>query len=377
MSLYKRPLGAGSMVAGAAIGIAVLVFGVSSLRAEANSALTPPPPMPVAVIAADYDAGLHVEDLYPGIVAARRETALGFERAGRIDSLLVDVGDTVSAGDVLARLDTRALDAQIAAADAQTAEAAAQTALAEDTQNRQAQLLARGHISQQRYDEVATSTRAAQARQNAAAAAADALRVQRDLTVLTAPFDGVITARLADEGAIAQPGQPLLDLVEAGSLEVRVGLPRDVANRLDTEAVHAFITDRGRIQGQFRSATGVVDRQSRTVTVLFDLSETSGVAAGEVIRLSLAAPMEQAGFWVPTQALAEGRRGLWSVYVLVRQDGDRHVLQARPVETLRVEADRAFVRGAVESGELILASGLQRVTPGQSVVPSQTEARAQ
>ncbi|MAK64070.1 MAG: hypothetical protein CMF75_04900 [Maricaulis sp.] len=233
MSLYKRPFGAGSMVAAAAVGMAVLVFGVSSLRAEANSAPPPPPPLPVSVIEADYDAGLSVEDLYPGIVAARRETSLGFERAGRLDALSVDVGDRVRVGDVLARLDTRALDAQILAADAQTAEAAAQTALAEDTQARQSQLLERGHISRQRFDEVVTSTRAAQARQNAAAAAADALRVQRDLSVLTAPFDGVITARLADEGAIAQPGQPLLELVEAGALEVRVGLPRQAASGLE------------------------------------------------------------------------------------------------------------------------------------------------
>ncbi|MCR9267028.1 MAG: efflux RND transporter periplasmic adaptor subunit [Alphaproteobacteria bacterium] len=365
------------MVAGAAIGVAILVFGVSTLRAEANSALPPPPPLPVSVIEADYDAGLAVEDLYPGLVAARRETALGFERAGRLDALTVDVGDRVAVGDVLARLDTRALDAQIIAADAQTAEAAAQTALAEDTQDRQAQLLERGHISQQRFDEVITSTRAAQARQNAAAAAADALRVQRDLSVLTAPFEGVITARFADEGAIAQPGQALLELVEAGALEVRVGLPRDTAAGLSMGDVLDFVTPAGRVPGRFRATTGVVDRQSRTVTVVFDLDQASGIAAGEVIRLSLDTPMEQAGFWVPTQALAEGRRGLWSVYVLVPQEGEGHALEARPVEALRVETDRAFVRGAVNAGEMILAGGIQRVTPGQSVVPARIEARAQ
>jgi hypothetical protein len=78
---------------------------------------------------------------------------------------------------------------------------------------------------------------------------------------------------------------------------------------------------------------------------------------------------------VPTQALAEGRRGLWSVYVLVPDTAGAHTLEARPVETVRVEADRAFVRGAVEPGELILASGVSRITPGQSVVPSHIEAR--
>ena len=59
------------------------------------------------------------------------------------------------------------------------------------------------------------------------------------------------------------------------------------------------------------------------------------------------------------------------------QEGEGHALEARPVEALRVETDRAFVRGAVNAGEMILAGGIQRVTPGQSVVPARIEARAQ
>jgi RND family efflux transporter MFP subunit len=375
MSLYKRPLGAGSMVAIAAISVSALVFGVSTLRAEASSGFSSPPPMPVSALTADYAQDAQIDELFAGIVSARRQSALGFERAGRIEAIAVDVGDQVREGDLLARLDMRALDAQIAAADAQTAEAAAQTALARETEDRQAQLLARGHISQQRFDEVRTSTRAAEARQNAAAAAADALRVQRDLSVVTAPFDGVVTARHADEGAIAQPGQPLLDIVEAGALEVRVGLPQSFVAGFEPGETHRFRTESGDVTAVFRASTGIVDRQSRTVMALFDLEAGRGVSAGEVVRLALSTPVGVDGFWVPTQALAEGRRGLWSVYVLVPDATGAHTLEARPVETVRVEADRAFVRGAVEPGELILASGVSRITPGQSVVPSHIEAR--
>ncbi|WP_300529378.1 efflux RND transporter periplasmic adaptor subunit [Maricaulis sp.] len=208
--------------------LAAGVFGLSALRAEANGVQSAPPPLPVSAIEVSYDENATIDEQFPGLVTARRESALGFERGGRIDALLVDVGDRVESGQELARLDTRALRAQVAAADAQTAEAAAQTALARDTENRQETLLARGHISPQRFDEVVTSTRAAEARQRAAAAAADALRVQLDLAVMEAPFDGVVTARYADEGAIAAPGQPILDLVEAGALEVRIGLPVEV-----------------------------------------------------------------------------------------------------------------------------------------------------
>ena len=333
----------------------------------------------MSTIIARYDDDASIAEFFPGLITARRESALGFERSGRIESVLVDVGDRVVEGEILARLDVRALQAQIAAADAQTAEAAAQTALAAETENRQAQLLERGHISQQRFDEVRTSTRAALARQNAAAAAADALRIQLDLSVMTAPFDGVVTARRSDEGAIASPGQPLLELVELDSLEVRVGLPQAVAARYQAGDVASFAVDSqaAPVRARFRASSSVVDRQTRTVTAVFDLEPAQSVAAGQIVRLAVETPIDTGGFWVPTAALAEGRRGLWSVYVLVTDaDGD-YRLEPRVVETVRIEAERVYVRGAVADGEILLASGLQRITPGQHVVPAISEARVQ
>ncbi|WP_417494700.1 efflux RND transporter periplasmic adaptor subunit [Maricaulis sp.] len=379
MSGTSRRLSAKAGVALAAICVAVLVFGVSTLRAEATLSVNPPAPLPVSVVAADYDSDARIEEFFPGLILARRQSALGFERGGRIDAIHVDVGDRVEAGQVIAVLDTRAVQAQVAAADAQTSEAAAQTALAAETEARQEQLLERGHISQQRLDEVRTTTRAARARQAAAAAAANALRIQLDLSIMTAPFDGVVTARLADEGAIAAPGQALLELVESDSLEIRVGLPPLLAARLETGREYRFIADGEPMTARFRAATGVVDRQTRTVTALFDI-ETGPASAGQVVRLAMATPIEAEGFWVPTSALAEGRRGLWTVYVL-NEDEAGYRLEPRVVETVRIEADRVFVRGTVADGELVLASGIQRITPGQSVMPAVEgeliEARAQ
>lgn len=375
MSGTSRRLGARTGVALAAITVATLIFGISTLRAEATLQVSPPPPLPVSAVTADYASDASIEEYFPGMVAARRQSALGFERGGRIDLIGVDVGDQVRAGDVLAVLDTRAIIAQIAAADAQSAEAAAQTALAAGTEVRQAQLLERGHISQQRLDEVRTATRAARARESAAAAAADAIRVQLDLAEMTAPFDGVVTARLADEGTIAAPGQPLLELIESGSLEIRVGLPPVLAASLNADQPYRFITDGGPIQARFRTSTGVVDQHSRSVTVLFDI-EPGTVAVGQIVRLAMATPIDADGFWVPTSALAEGRRGLWTVYVLTPDRND-YVLEGRVVETVRIEADRVFVRGAVADGELVLASGIARITPGLHVAPAMLVASAQ
>ena len=365
--LAKRlRLGAGSIVLVGAVILAGSVFGVSSWRAEANSAGSSPPPLPVAAHRVVYDDTASIEERYPGVVAAGRQSELGFQQAGRVQRVLVDIGENVEAGQLLARLDTRTLEAQIAAADAQTREAAAQTALAADTEERQRTLLDRGHISQQRLDEAATGTEAARARELAAAASADALRAQLDLAVITAPFDGVITARNSDEGAIAAPGAPILQIVETGAREVRIGLPVSVVGSLEPGGIYPFEGESGTFEATFRANTGLMDRQTRTVSAVFDIAPSETVVIGEVARLVVSTPVGERGFWVPNNALSESRRGLWTVFIL-QPDGEGHHLEARVVEALRVEGDRVFVRGAVEDGEYILASGIQRVTPGQRV----------
>lgn len=374
MSSKRSRIGAGKIVGLLALGLAIGVVGISTWRADANLNQSTPPPLPVSALLVEYDGSAVIDESFPGLVSARRESALGFQQSGRIDLIAVDVGDRVVEGQVIARLDTRGLMAQIAAADAQTAEAAAQTDLARDTQARQEILLDQGHISQQRLDEAVTATAAALARQNAAGASAEALRVQLDLAEIEAPFDGVITGRAADEGTIASPGQPIIQLVEDQALEIRLGLPIAVARRLERGQAYGFVSDSARFNAVLRAETGVVDRQTRTVTAIFDLPPESRAVAGEIARLQVATPIDETGFWVPTAALSEGRRGLWTVFLL-RPAGDEYLLEARVVETLRVEAERAFVRGAIADGDYVLASGVQRVVPGQRVVRIEDGAR--
>ncbi|MBR9824889.1 MAG: efflux RND transporter periplasmic adaptor subunit [Alphaproteobacteria bacterium] len=369
MAGQTNTIGAGKVVALIAAGLIVSVFGISAWRADATLLQSETPPLPVAALSVVYEDDAQIDESYPGLISARRESALGFQQGGRIDRLAVDVGDRVVAGEVLGELDTRAVRAQVAAADAQTAEAAAQTALARETETRQASLLERGHISQQRFDEAATATAAAAARQNAARASADAMRVQLDLMAIEAPYDGVVTARLADEGSIAAPGQPIFQLVESDALEIRVGLPVDIAANLEEAQPYTFLRGDTGFTAVFRASTGVIDRQTRTVTAVFDLEAGSPAVAGDVARLVVSTPVGARGFWVPTSALSEGRRGLWSVFLLQPENG-QYRLEARVVETVRVETDRAFVRGAVADGDYILSSGIHRVIPGQRVIPA-------
>ncbi len=364
-----RP-GLGTGVAAFAVLLAVAIVAVSALRgADADAAPQETEPLTADIFTIAYDESAQITEKFPGLIAARRESALGFEQGGRIAEIAVDVGDRVEAGDTLARLDTRTLEAQLAASRAQAVEAAAQADLAQITLQRQRTLVEQGHISPQRLDETEANASAAIARRDAARASAAALEVQLELAALQAPYAGVVTARMADEGAIAAPGAPVLDLVETGALEVRVGLPGREARELTVGESYPVEVDGAVLAATLRTVTGVVDRRSRTVTALFDLPDGADASAGEVARLQLPAPLEARGFWAPMSALAEARRGLWALYVL-SGDAAPYMIEPRTVEIIHTEGERVWVSGAVREGERALATGLQRVTPGQRVVPA-------
>ncbi|XBQ16093.1 MAG: efflux RND transporter periplasmic adaptor subunit [Oceanicaulis sp.] len=352
-------------VAGLATALAIVIVLVSTLRsAEAGpGAPLDADPMPVRVHVATFEDAAEIESRFPALIEPRRSSALGFEAGGRIAEIAADTGDRVAAGAILARLDTRTLEAQLAAARAQTDAARSRAALAETTLSRQRRLVQQGHVSAQRLDEADAEARAARSQAAAAEADAAALQVRIALATIEAPYDGVVTARFADEGAIAAPGAPVLHLVEDGMLELRAGLPEAEARRLEPgRAYRVEIGDR-EVQAVFRTATGVIDPQGRSVTAVFEIEPGETARSGEVARLILPTTLQARGFWAPVDALAEGRRGLWSIYVL----GEGDALEPRPVEILHSEQDRVYLAGAVEEGARFLSTGTHRVAPGMAV----------
>ena len=249
-------------------------------------------------------------------------------------------------------------------------EAEAAADLAALTRDRQAALSEKGHVSSQALDQAEASLTAARARVAAAQAQVDQLEVRRDLSVLTAPFDGVVTARHVDEGAIVAPGAPIIDLVESGALELKVGLPLAQAEDLVPGASYDLTVDGRTVPARLRAATGIVDRAAQTVSAVFDV-DSNVLSPGQVGRLHLKSRIQEDGFWAPLDALSEGRRGLWTVMAVVGEtDGDAYVLEPRVVDVLYTEGDQAYVRGALSGGELILAEGRNRVVAGQRVTPA-------
>ena len=353
-----------------AVGVVLLAMFVLSQRSSDGPLVISEEPAPLAVdvVIADLQSSLALDEKFTGIIQPRRSSDLGFSAGGRIAALNVDVGDRVTDGQILGVLDTRALRSQLATAEARVNEARASHALAMNTVERQQTLMERGHVSQQRVDEALAQAATADARIEAAKAQADTLRVQIDLASIRAPYPGMITARNYDEGAIAPQGAPVFALVETGALEARLGLPASLSSTLETGKVYALESDGAAIDARLRSVTGVIEAGQRSVTTVFDITDPATVSPGAVVRLSLSRDVEENGLWLPVSALAEGQRGLWSLYIAVPQEGG---WVARPglVEVVQSDGERAFVRGAISDGDRIIIDGLQRVTPGQAVTP--------
>lgn len=355
--------------------VAALGYFVLQNRSAEGPLVPTATPIPIAVetINVTLEDAFTAEEKFTGIVSPRRSSQLGFSNGGRIASLRVDIGDRVETGQTLAVLDTRNLRAQLEAAKAVVTEARASYQLAESTVDRQIALLEKGHVSSQRVDEARAQSNTARARIQAATANADALRVQIDLARIQAPFDGTITARMADEGAIAGPGQPVFELVETGNLEARLGLTARLADKLEIGEVYELSSDQGPVLATLRSMTGVIDASNRTVTTLFDVQNSNAVSAGAVVRLSMEQDIDESGLWLPVSALTEADRGLWSVYIARRFGGG---WQAEPgiVDIVHQSGDRVYVRGAVRDGDRVIIDGLQRITPGQPVTPVEVSA---
>jgi RND family efflux transporter MFP subunit len=161
-----------------------------------------------------------------GVVEAVRQSTVAAQTQGRIVALAVDVGDRVTRGQVIARIDEREATQVVATADAQVSRAEAALANARVNYERTKKLIAQKFVSEAALDKAQADYNAARAQLAAAVAAADQARTGKGYTVIAAPFAGVISARHVDLGEMAQPGKALVTLFDPKDLRAVVTVPQ-------------------------------------------------------------------------------------------------------------------------------------------------------
>ncbi|WP_298400282.1 efflux RND transporter periplasmic adaptor subunit [Sphingobium sp.] len=256
-------------VAVVGVGIASRISATEELRETAASAALPN----VVVVTPKPDADGNALVL-PGNVQAFNSAAIYARTNGYVRRWLADIGDRVGAGQSLAILDAPDLDQQLAAAQADYQTALANQRLAATTSTRWSAMLKEDAVSQQEVDEKAGDLAARMAVSNAALANVKRLKALQGFTRLSAPFDGVVTSRSAQIGALVVAGnasaQPLFTVSDIHRVRIYVRVPQGYSAAVKPGATATLSLPEypGRsFTATMTSSAGAVDPQSGAVLV--------------------------------------------------------------------------------------------------------------
>lgn len=354
------------MVCGAAA--AAVIGGFSLITAEGDAAPgVAAPRTSVGVMSVELTQGYTVTRRFTGQIEAAARTDLGFELGGRIAQVLVEEGDVVAGGAVLARLDTSALIPERAALEAELAALAADAELARLTLARNDALTERGFRSVAAQDEARLTLARAEAGMAVMRARIAGVDVRLDKSVLTAPYPARIGARMADPGQTAAAGQTVVVLFDTEPARARVGLPPETAAGL--VAGDSVIVEMGdaALEATVRQIRPDLDLNTRSRSVIVTLPESAAPVLNDTVALLRTQSIDDPGFWAPLSALREGARGSWSVMALeTTPEGDRTLPAA--VEVIHSDGNRVFLRGDLPPGARIVVEAPDRVAPGQLVL---------
>ena len=318
---------------------ALLASPVACTRPEPAGA-APPRAAPAAVRTARVTGGGESWIEVPGTVEAARAADLASRVAAVVESVRVEEGIRVRAGELLIALDGRDLRARV-----QAAEAALKSATSQHERVRA--LFARDAATRQELETAEAARAAAQADRDAAEA-------QVGYVEIRAPFDGVITGKWTRAGDLASPGRPLLSMQGAGLLRVAASVTREQAERLAPgQSLEAVVEDGTVVVARVSALAPAGDPSSLRSLVKADLPEGAAARAGSFARLRLPRGDEEPVPMVPKAALVE-KGALTAVFVV--EDGRARLRFISPGDPA---GDLVVVRAGLDAGEeIVLDPGL-------------------
>ncbi|TXJ07438.1 MAG: efflux RND transporter periplasmic adaptor subunit [Acinetobacter sp.] len=299
-----------------------------------------------------------------GNVAAWQEVVIGSELSGqRLTHVNVNVGDEVKRGQVLAEINSDSIRADLTAAKASYAEAQAILADATSNYKRIQQLKNTGAISAQEAMQYQTSQSTAQARLQAAKAQIESHQLRLAQTQVISPDNGVISARTATVGALAQTSQELFRLIRNHRLEWRAEVTTTDLYKLKlgmTAQIFSPDPAQPAVVGQVRMISPVIDPQTRYALVYVDLPATQAVKMGMFVKGEFHLG-EKSALTIPQTALLL-RDGFAYVFIV----GNNHRVAQQKVSVGRRWADRVEILDLPENVKLV-ASGTGFLADGDVV----------
>lgn len=307
-----------------------------------------------------------------GDIRARDSVSAAFPVAGRISEVLVDVGQTVTAGTILARMDSVQQQQALRAAEAGLNTATADHRQAQEDLTRAEALLARGATTRAARDAAEDKLQAATGALAQAKADLDRARKTLNDTELRAPEDATVTARKVEAGQVVGAAQPVIELALSNGVEAVFDVPEvlltgsaaPTAVRL-SRLSEPDVTFPGRIS----EISPLVDPSTGTVAVTVKIdSPPQGLTYGEPVR-GTATVTEPDRIVLPYTVLSSLGDGP-AVWLVDPADNRVHLV---PIAVDRYETGQIVLISGVSPGDRVVAKGVQLLYPGRLV--TQTEAQ--
>ena len=331
------------------------------------------PPEPVravkTMVIAPAFAGSTLE--YAGEIRARVESRLGFRVGGKMVERPVNVGDTVKAGQVLARLDPRDLRLGEDVARAAVASAAVNLQQAEADFKRYRDLKDQGFISGAELERRETTLKVAQAQLAQARAQSGVQGNQAGYSALTADTGGVVTGVDVEPGMVVAAGTPVVRLAHDGPRDVVFSVPEDkvalvqaIEARRGSVQVRLWSDERRELPATIREVSAAADPATRTFLVKADLgSAATAPRLGQTATVAIPTPRLAGVTRVPLSALKEHEGGS-SVWIV---EPASMTAVARPVRVGGADGGEAIVLAGLSPGDRVVTAGVHVLHAGQKV----------
>lgn len=290
--------------------------------------------------------------------------------SGYLKSWRVDIGATVKAGQLLGEIDTPDLDQQLLQAKAELGTARSNLALATSTSQRWQGLLAADAVSKQEADEKAGDLAARQSVLHAMQANVDRVQALQRYTRLVAPFDGVVTARRTDVGALISvggaPGDELFVVSDMRKLRVYVSVPqRQVAQIRSGAKATLSVPERpgASFDATVQSLSQAIDATSGTMLVQLAVDNEKGqLLPGGYATVRFPAPVLNQALSVPPSALIINQKG---VQVATVDGSNRVALKA--VTIARDLGNVIELAGGIGAGDRVIGNPPDGIASGDTV----------
>lgn len=367
-SILRRLPAAGLPVVGVVVAALGLTGCSQEKKAEAQEVIRP-----VKVVEIGEAETTRQLD-YSGSVRARTEMNLGFRIAGKVTERLVDIGQHVNEGDVLARVDPSDYELSVKSAEASLDAAERQVETVDLARKRAEQLYAKNFAPKSQLDQAVLSYDQAVATRDAARSTLAQAQNQVHYTDLKASKAGIVTAISADIGQVVGAGTPVMTVAVDGEKEVLIAVPEmDIAGfRPGKEVKASFWSDEAlTLDGKVREVAGSADPQSRTFAVRVSLPNDPRVLLGMTANVAAIVGSKAQLVSIPLTAMAEkdGKHIVWTV------DRASDTVHPRPIKVANFTADGVAVAEGLKQGDVVVAAGTQFMTDNLKVKPSGDDAQ--